>query len=95
VPIFVITTAKIKDPAKFAEYTERVRGMNAKFGGELIVRGYVDEVLEGESEAGELVGVARFEDIADVHAMISSPENQAAKRLREGVADVTMRVVTS
>lgn len=90
---YLIATVRISDPAKFAEYGKAIAGLSERFGGEYVVRGKVAEVLEGEADPDERVVVSRFPDADAARAYIASPEYQAGAVLRQGAAEVEMRLM--
>ena len=90
---YIVATVRITDPEKFAAYAKAIAGLSEKHGGEPIVRGAVEAVLEGEGVVGERVVVTRFPDADAARRYIASPEYQMAKPHRDGAADVVMRLV--
>ncbi|MBA4354955.1 MAG: DUF1330 domain-containing protein [Novosphingobium sp.] len=90
---YIVATVRISDPAKFAEYSKGIAGLSEKFGGEAVVKGAVSAVIEGDGVVGERVVVSRYPDAASARAYIQSPEYQAAVALREGAAEVVMRLI--
>jgi uncharacterized protein (DUF1330 family) len=87
---YLVATVNITDPARFGEYIKGIEGLSATFGGEVIVRGQVSEVLEGDSPDGLRVIVSRYPDAAAAKAYLASPQYQAAKQHRDGAAEVNM-----
>ena len=90
---YLIATVRITDAARFGEYAKAVAGLSERFGGESVVKGPVADVLEGSSAPGERVVVTRFASSLQARGYISSPEYQAARKLREGAGQVLMRLV--
>ena len=90
---YIVATVRIHDPDKFAEYATAVAGMNERYGGEPLVRGAVEEVLEGDGMVGERVVVSRFATAEAAKAYILSAEYQAVRAKRKGAAEVVMRLV--
>lgn len=90
---YIIATVNITDTAAFAEYGKAIKGLAERFGGEAVVKGRVEEVLEGDSRPGERVVVTRFPTAEDARAYIDSPEYREGARLREGAATATIRLV--
>ena len=90
---YIVATVRIKDPERFAVYAKAVAGLSEKYCGELLVRGAVKELLEGEEGLGERVVVTRFETSEAARAYIASAEYQEAKSHREGAADIVMRLI--
>jgi uncharacterized protein (DUF1330 family) len=90
---YLVATVQITDPSRYAEYAKGVTGLSEKFGGEPVVRGLTEEVLEGEGQVGERVVVTRFPNADAVRSYLASPEYQAAKAHRIGAARMVMRLL--
>ena len=87
---YLVATVHITNPAGFGEYLKGIEGLSAQYGGEVMVRGQVSEVLEGDAPDGLRVIVSRYPDGAAAKAYLNSPEYQAAKQHRVGAAEVNM-----
>jgi uncharacterized protein (DUF1330 family) len=90
---FIVATVRIRDPERFAAYGKAIAGLSEAHGGTPVVRGAVAEVLEGSSPVGERVVVTRFADAQSARAYIASAAYTAARQMREGAADVEMRLL--
>ena len=90
---YIVATVQIEDPERFAAYGKAIAGLSEKHGGERVVGGPVQEVLEGQGEVGERVVVSRFPDAEAAKGYIASAEYRAAATLREGAATVVMRLL--
>lgn len=90
---YIVATVRIRDAERFAAYGRSIAGLSERYGGEPLVRGAVAEVLEGGGLTGERVVVSRFPDADAARRYIASPQYQAARREREGAADVVMRLL--
>lgn len=90
---YLVATVRISDPVRYAAYTSGIAGLAEKHGGESVVKGLVDEILEGEVPVGERVVVTRFPDAKSVRSYIASDQYQAAKAHRIGAAELIMRLV--
>jgi uncharacterized protein (DUF1330 family) len=90
---YIVATVMITDPDRFADYGKAIAGLSESFGGTPVVRGAVAEVLEGQSPVGERVVVTRFEDAQAARNYVNSPQYIAAKAMREGAAEVEMRLL--
>jgi uncharacterized protein (DUF1330 family) len=90
---YIVATVRIIDPERFAIYGKAVAGLAERFGGVPMLKGAVSEVLEGPGVVGERVVVSRFENAEQARAYIGSSEYLEAQKLREGAADVVMRLV--
>lgn len=92
-PAYLVGTVRITDPEQFTRYASAVKGLAARFGGEPVVAGAVGRVIEGASPVGERVVVTRFASAAEAMSYVESDEYRTAQALREGVADVELRLV--
>jgi len=90
---YIVATVRISDAGRFAEYGKGIAGLSESFGGVPLVKGPVAEVLEGNSPVGERVVVTRFENADAARAYIASDQYRAAAALREGAAEVEMRLL--
>lgn len=90
---YIVATVRISDPERFAEYGKGIAGLSESFGGVAVVKGPVAEVLEGSSPVGERVVVTRFDNPESARAYIASEQYRAAAALREGAAEVEMRLL--
>ena len=90
---YIVATVRILDADRFRAYTAKLGGLSARHGGEPLVRGQVQAFLEGDGPEGERVVVTRFPDAAAARGYIESAEYRAARALREGTAEVVMRLV--
>jgi len=90
---YIVATVRINDPERFAEYGKGIAGLSESFGGVAVVKGPVTEVLEGSSPVGERVVVTRFDNPEAARAYIASEQYRAAAALREGAAEVEMRLL--
>ncbi len=92
-PAYLVGTVRILRPDAFGQYSQAIKGISAQFGGEPVVAGSVIEVFEGASPVGERVVVTRFPTAAQARAYLSSPVYVAAKQLREGAAEIELRLI--
>ena len=90
---FILTTVEVSDAQAFAAYRAAIAGLNDRIGGTMLVRGKALEILEGDGEAGEVVIVIGFPDIGAARAYLASPEDQAARPLREAAGRFRIRLV--
>jgi uncharacterized protein (DUF1330 family) len=92
-PAYLVGTVRILRPEAFGQYAASIKGMSAQYGGEPIVAGPVSEVLEGNSPVGERIVVTKFPDAGQARAYLTSPAYLAAKKLREGAAELELRLI--
>ena len=90
---YIVATVRITDPERFAEYAKGIAGLSESFGGVPVIKGPVAEVLEGSSPVGERVVVTRFETAQAARDYIASERYRAAAALRQGAAEVEMRLL--
>lgn len=92
-PAFIVSSVRISDREKFAEYANGIAGLSEAHGGEYIVRGPATEALEGDFIEGERVVIVKFPNADAARAYISDSRYKAAKEKRAGAADVRMLLV--
>ena len=85
-PAFVIIDSDVRDPKRYADYAAEGGRILPGLGGRFLARGGRVEVLEGDWAPTRLV-VIEFPDAAAARRWYSSPQYQAARRMREGAAD--------
>ena len=90
---YIVATVRIHDAERFSAYALAVSGLAESFGAQAILKGVVTEVLEGPGLVGERVVVSRFDTPEQARAYIESSEYRQAQKLREGAADVVMRLI--
>lgn len=90
---YIVATVTITDAEAFAAYGKGIAGLAEQFGGESVVKGTVAEMLEGATVPGERIVVSRYPDGDAARAYIASLQYQAALKLREGAATVSMRLL--
>jgi uncharacterized protein (DUF1330 family) len=91
-PAYVIVETDIHNPERYEQYKAASPAAVAAGGGRFVVRGGELAVLEGDWEPTRLV-LLEFEDLDAVKRWYDSPEYQAAKKLREGAANLRMVAV--
>ena len=90
-PAYWITHVTVTDEASYAEYAKRAGPAIAAHGGEFLVRGGAYKQLEGRDRPRNVL--ARFPSLAAAEACYNSPEYQAAKAIRQTVADGEIMIV--
>ena len=95
-PTYMIVYAKITDRDKFLRgYAPAAAKLVARFGGKYVIRAPAAAVLEGDLDTGMSVVISEWPDKATVLEFWNSPEYREAKKLREGVAECQVTIVTS
>ncbi|MCZ8019513.1 DUF1330 domain-containing protein [Novosphingobium sp.] len=91
---WMIVTARIHDREKFITgYGPAAAKLIGQFGGKYVVRAPGAEVLEGEGWPGASVVISEWPDKAALMAFWNSPEYAEVRKLREGLADVSIMVI--
>lgn len=86
---YLIGHITIRDSQKWARYRDRVPDTLAGWGGELVFRGRLTDVMSGEHPHADTV-VIRFPDRSALRGWFDSPAYQALIPLREQAADVVL-----
>ena len=85
-PAYLIShVGEIADQTGYDAYVVAANALVSKFSGRLLARGDGAEILEGSFDVHHIV-VFEFPAMADIHSLSNSPEYQAAKQLRAGIA---------
>jgi uncharacterized protein (DUF1330 family) len=83
---YVIADLEVTDPARFAEYRQRVPATLAVYGGRFLVRGGAHEVVEGSWRPRRLV-VLEFPSLAQARRWYDSEEYREPKAMRLAASD--------
>ena len=87
---YLIARAIVTNPTAWAEYAAKATEAQKVYGGKPLVRGGRTEVAEGEGRARNIV--LEFDSFDRARAYAHSPEDGAARKLREeaGVIDIVV-----
>jgi len=88
---YIIVNANVTDPEKYADYRPPSTKAIEAFGGKVLVRGGQSETLEGSLFPRAVV--LEFADYETAKKWYHSAEYEAARRAREGAAQLNMMVV--
>lgn len=88
---YVIANINVTNPEQMAEYRRWSTEAVAAHGGEFIVRGGQQQVLEGSAHARTVV--MRFASYAAAQAFYDSAEYRQARQVREGAGQFDMLCV--
>lgn len=88
---YFIATITIHERDGYAAYQAAVRVALEKYGGRYLIRGGRSEVREGAPKSRAVV--MEFPDYATAVACYESPEFQAAKAMREELAETDFLIV--
>jgi uncharacterized protein (DUF1330 family) len=91
-PAYVIVEADVHDMDAYQAYLAASPGAIAAGGGRFIARGGETVTLEGEWHPRRVV-VVEFESLEAANRWYTSERYQAAKALREGIAELKMIAV--
>jgi uncharacterized protein (DUF1330 family) len=86
-----IVRVSVNDAARYPEYLAAARPAFEKFGANFLVRGGRFNAMEGHSRERNVV--VEFKDYATAEACYRSAEYQAAKAIRNAVADADFIIV--
>ena len=92
---WLVVTAHIPDRAAFIAcgYSERAASALEQHGGRYVLRAPGATVLEGSGTEGASVVVSEWPSREAAIAFWNSPEYQAAKALRAGLADISVMLL--
>lgn len=91
-PVYLVTNVTVHDVERYREYSRQGFAAVGKHGGRFLVEGGTPEVVEG-SWAPPRMAIVEFPDRAAALAFYNSPEYQAAKQARAGLANFNMVLV--
>jgi uncharacterized protein (DUF1330 family) len=94
-PAFVITRDSAREPERSDVYRNAIAGPGEAHHGGCIVRGAGNAYLAQVRPRGERVVLSRFPGAASVRAFIGSATFQTLRAVREGAADLAMRLVAA
>jgi uncharacterized protein (DUF1330 family) len=90
-PAYVIGEVRIIDRAGLGDYSAMVAAAVKQYGGRYVARGAEPLVLEGGPAHNILL--IEFADVATATRWYTSPEYQAAKKLRKGKTNLRLIVI--
>jgi uncharacterized protein (DUF1330 family) len=88
---YVVTRVDISNPEAYARYAPAATKAIADHGGRILARGGRYEALEGKARARN--AVLEFESYEAARRYFFSEQYQAARKLREGAAEMEMVLV--
>lgn len=86
---YVIGHIRVKDTEKWNEYRSAVPATLEQWGAELILRGNLASILNGEHKYTDTV-VIRFPDMKSINNWYYSPAYQSIIALREMAAEIVL-----
>jgi uncharacterized protein (DUF1330 family) len=90
---YVIVEAKVADAVAYETYKTLAAAAIAQYGGRYLVRGGAAEMLEGKWTNIPRLVVVEFDSVEQAKRFFHSAEYGAARKAREGIADMNMLVV--
>lgn len=85
-PAYLLANIRVKDPALFAEYRDKVAPMIAAHGGRYLIRGGEVTPVEGEAVFARVV-VLEFPDMAKLRAFYDSADYAPLIALRQRASE--------
>ncbi len=89
---YMIAQGEVSDPDQYAAYVKVAPDIVAKYGGRYLARGGMRVTLEGPPAPSRVV-IIEFPSLDAARQFYDSPEYTAARKLREGAAEVQFVVV--
>jgi uncharacterized protein (DUF1330 family) len=84
-PAYLIANIRVTDPARFAEYRDKVAPLIARHGGRYLIRGGAVTPVEGEPRL-ERVVVLEFDDMAALRRFYDSADYAPLIALRQSAS---------
>ena len=91
---YLIAEARVGDVAAYETYKALAEAAIARHGGRYLVRGGAIEMLEGTWANIPRLVIVEFESVDAARSFYASPEYQAARAARQGIAEMNMLVVS-
>lgn len=85
-PAYLLANIRVKDPALFAEYRDKVAPLIAAYGGRYLTRGGAVTPVEGEAAFARVV-VLEFPDMAKLRAFYDSADYAPLIALRQRASE--------
>ena len=82
---YLVVDIDVTNPAQFEEYKKLAPTALAKYGGRYLIRGGAYEAVEGNWKPQRLT-IVEFDSMEKAKAFYTSPEYQAAIKVRAGAA---------
>ena len=96
---YVIAHLEVTDSSAYSEYRQRVQGMIEEFGGRMLGRGDIIEVIGGETPSGHhriiVMEFPTLEQARGWHTLPeSSPQHAELRELRNKSANAVLTIVS-
>lgn len=86
-----IAHVEVRDPERYKDYVSTAKPAFERYGAKFLARGGEYHVMEGKGRPRNVV--IEFPSVEAARACYDSPEYQAAKAIRQQVADAEMIIV--
>ena len=90
---YLLAEARVGDAVAYETYKVLAQAAIARYGGRYLVRGGRSEGLEGDWTPPQRLVIVAFDSLEQAKRFYDSPEYQAARVARQGVAEMNMLVV--
>ena len=90
---YIVAEVKSDRPEALAAYRAASTAAVSQYGGRFLVRGGDAEVLEGPWSPPQRLVVLEFDSVDQARRFYHSPEYQAARSLRDGLAEMNMLAI--
>ncbi|MDE2440044.1 MAG: DUF1330 domain-containing protein [Betaproteobacteria bacterium] len=91
---YVVAEVKVHDADAIARYRLLSQAAVEQYGGRFLIRGGASQILEGKWSPPERMIVVEFESVAQAKRFYDSAEYQAARKVREHIAEMNMLVIS-
>ncbi len=91
-PVYFVARVTVTDPVRYEDYKRAAQESIAASGGRYIVRGGEVTPMEGKEDPRRFV-ILEFPDRATAEAWYDGPAYAAARKLREGAAEMDALLV--
>jgi uncharacterized protein (DUF1330 family) len=86
---FFVASVRITNPDKFQDYAEKAGPTFAPHGGQLLIKGKLDQVLTGEA-SNQTTAIVKFPHMDALNDWYNSDAYQAIIPLRDSASDITI-----
>jgi uncharacterized protein (DUF1330 family) len=91
---YIVAEVKVHDADAMARYRLLSQAAVEQYGGRFLVRGGASEILEGKWSPPQRMIVVEFDSVDQAKHFYDSSEYQAARKVREHVAEMNMLVIS-
>jgi uncharacterized protein (DUF1330 family) len=91
---YIVAEVKVHDAEAIARYRLLSQAAVEQYGGRFLVRGGASEILEGKWSPPQRMIVVEFDSVEQAKCFYESTEYQAARKVREHIAEMNMLVIS-